>query len=374
MRKGHMVVIRICCIFLVFFCTLNKSVMAESACQNEVYGVSAIQIDETASTANEAQINSMRRAHRAAFNIVINRLLIDDLPQTVDVMPESLVELVHIRTETSLPGRYIAEIDICFSPELMRDLFREQNLSWAEVNSPVILVLPVFVDGAGARAWQKTNLWLNGWLQEASSASGLLQYAVLKPTLQNERQLRAEKIAIADEDVLKNAAKRAKAEQILWTRAVVGIEDDVPVISMQAIIFDAEGAVIANVMDETDYQDKKSRATLFETFRTTVLERLETGWQKANIRQDGDDNTLVVFVRFSKHEEWVEKQDKLNQLSAINGFDTKLITTIQDETGQKIGAQAMVMMNMNGSLEALGYGLPPLGLRLTFENGVPVIE
>lgn len=360
----------------LFIClAINQTAYAQSACNNPVFGVSRIEIDRRAETANDAQRLSLQEAHQSAFQTVLRRLLIDEADFASDIIPESLVELVHIRTETSLPKRYIAVIDICFAPEAMRALFIENQRSWAEVRSPRILVMPVFSNGAGVRAWQTDHPWIETWHEVTRKATGLLDYTLLESSLQNERQIRAERLFAADEAILARAAERAKAEQLLMVRAVISLIDDTPQLVMNALIFDKEGALIGPVFEQDLQGEEQITQQAFDGFVKQVQETMEQGWQKANLRQEGVDNQLIVRVVFNSHDEWIAKQTKLKNLPAIESLSTLLISTShQDNMSQSSSAHAIVSLKMNGSIEALGYGLSPLGLSLSEGEDMAVID
>ena len=360
---------------IIFIClAINKPALADSACRNPVFGYSGIKIDESAETANAAQQKSFAKAHRDAFSVVLNRVLIGDTADFSELTPETFVELVHIRTENSLPGRYIAEIDICFSPQALQALFIENDLQWAEIASPPVLVLPVFEDGAGIRAWQNPHPWLTPWIAAADQSNGLIDYVTLENTLQNERQLRAEKLFAADTDMIKSAAERAKAEQVLWTRAVISLVDDAPQLDMQANIFDKNGALIAPVLDSIIQGDEALNTANFDVFLNDVLALMETGWQQANLRQANADNQLIARILFKDHQDWIAKQIALSKLPAINRIATlSLRTSTKDDDGNTV-SEAIISLEMNGSVDALRYGLAPLGLSLFTSGDIAVIK
>lgn len=372
-------VVRLSLSTILFIClAINHSVFAQSACQNDVFGHSGIMIDRTAETANEAQRLSLQEAHKSALALVTNRLLLDGQNLPFDVAPESLVELVHIRTETSLPSRYIAEIDICFSPDQMRALFREADLEWAEVTSPQILVLPVFTDGAGTRAWQNTNPFIQIWREAAMQSDGLLRFTLLEANLANERQIKAEKIRAADKASLQKAALRAGAEQILWVSAVVQVEEGIPQLGLRAILFDKDGGVIARVANrifdgaEADYRSEMTQ------FQSDVTAKLEQSWQKANVRRQGLSNELVAIMNFDNHKDWIAKKAMLQKLPVINNLSTLMMSTkpiIFDNASSEFDTpQATILIEMTGSLDALRYALASVGLSLSYENGQTVIR
>lgn len=375
-HQGIKFVIRLLSTFLFICLAINKPIYAQSACQNPVFGHSGIKIDQLADTANQAQQMALAAAHEDALAIVLDRLLLKEgadgatqnMPEGFEIVPQSVVQLVHIRSETSLPGRYIAEIDICFSADQLRALFAEANLEWAEVRSPLVLVLPVFADGAGTRAWQASHPWLSGWREEALQADGLLRFAALQPTLVNERQIKAEKLLEADMATLQKAALRAKAEQILWVSASISLEDDTPDLTMQAIIFDKQGEVIAPVANQQFLGKKADYESQFQIFRGQVFAQLEKGWQRANLRKEGLANRLVASIGFASHQDWIAKKALLANLPVINQVETILISSQGDNS------RAIVNLDMNGSVDALRYALTPLGLSLSFDNQTAVIK
>ena len=334
-----------------------------SACAADVFGVSQIQIDQTADTANQAQITALEQAHEAALSIVLDRLLLEREAFTMPVAPEAAVDLVHIRTENSLPGRYIAEIDICFSDRLLRSFFEEQKLGWAEIKSPPVLILPVFEDAAGARAWQSDNIWLQGWREEAASYQGLLDFVALEPTLLNERQLRAERLSEANPDFLIKAVGRAKAEQILWVRGYVDLTQDPPQLTMQARLYDKAGALIGDVAQTIIETDNAALPKHYEAFRADVLGQFEEGWQTANLRQTDLSNTIYAKAAITGHADWVDLQRQLSNLPVIGEVNLLSLNV----------ASALLSLDLNGSVDALRYSLSPLGFTLETRDDAFVI-
>ena len=187
-------------------------------CPKPQFGVSGIAIDKTAPTAAEAQTAGVEAAARIGFQRILYRLLrsdglVESFIATHDV--SIFVDFYHISEENSLEGRYIAILDYCFDAPRMRAAFRESGYEWAELKSPKILVLPVWLAPDGARAWQQDNEWLAGWRSIVEQADGLVDFALLKQTILNERSLRAEDIVAADPLTLRKAATVAGADQIM---------------------------------------------------------------------------------------------------------------------------------------------------------------
>ena len=140
--------------------------LAFEQCPEPQFGIEAIAIDRVETTAEEAQTLGIRQAAQAGFQRVLLRLLRDSAAVSsfmADHDPDQFIDFYHISEENSLEGRYIAVLDYCFEAARLRSALRAAGLKWAELISPRILVLPVWLAPDGARAWQADNEWLAGW-------------------------------------------------------------------------------------------------------------------------------------------------------------------------------------------------------------------
>ena len=360
--------IRLCSIFLFICLGLTGPSIAKQVCENPVFGVSAVEIDKRASTASEAQIQAMDDAQTEAFAQVLDRLLISELPADVDLQAQDFIELVHIQTETSLPGRYLAEIDICFSPKMIRGFFADYQLSWAEVVSPPVLVVPVFASPAGVRAWQKDQPWLMAWQKAIAEHDGLVNLVKLKPTLANERQLQAERLYKADEGVLAKAASRAKAEQILLIRAQQNFDAERPILIIRADLHHRDGSLILSMMQrEIDISASLSDADQGDIYREiieTITSQLNSAWRASNARTIEFANKITVHLSFDDLKEWVGLRKSIEETKAVIALDLLSLTT----------NKAVLSLELAGSADSLRYGLAPVGLEFVMQDGVGYIK
>ena len=360
--------IRLCSIFLFICLGLTSPSIAKQVCDNPVFGVSAIEIDKRASTASEAQTQAMEDAQTVAFAQVLDRLLISELPASLDLDAQNFIELVHIHTETSLPGRYLAEIDICFSPKMIRGLFADYQLSWAEVVSPPVLMVPVFASPAGVRAWQKDQPWLMAWQEAISEHDGLVNLVQLKPTLANERQLQAERFYRADEALLAKAARRAKAEQILLIRAQQNFDSNRPTLNIRADLHHRDGRLILSMMQrELDISSNLSdtqQSVIYSEIIETIINQLNNAWRASNARTTEFANKIIVHLSFDDLEEWVGLRQSIEETKAVIELDLLSLST----------NKAVLSLELAGSADSLRYGLAPVGLEFVMQDGVGYIK
>lgn len=341
---------------------------AYDACTLPQFGVAGIAVDERADTAEEAQINGMRRATETAFARVLTRLLRS--PAAVDSFteihsPDRFVDFFHIASENTIAGRYIATLDYCFVPNAMRDAFRAAGLEWAELDSPRILVLPVWLAPDGARAWQRDNEWLAGWRNAVADADGLVDFILLEPTILNERSLRADDLVEANPAVLRRAATVAKADQIMLVTARLDYRGSQLILAVDGQLFtaQAEQMTVLGKMVDTPVADDLSLQ--LDLARETILNEVESGWHAANSIRGDDTRDVIVDVPVKSLAQWVDRLAAFDTLAVIDSYVVHKL----DITG------GLVTLTVVGNDVAVENGLSAQRLRLRQrDDGSFVIE
>ena len=337
-------------------------------CPAPQFGVEAIAIDRSESTAEEAQSLGIQQAARIGFQRVLLRLLRDNAAASAFIEghePDQFVDFYHIAKENSLEGRYIAELDYCFQAQRLRAALRAADLQWAELISPRILVLPVWLAPDGARAWQADNAWLAGWRDAVAKADGLVDFTLLAPTIINERSLRAEDIVAADPATLRRAATVAGAEQIMLVIAQLDYVGSKQVLTVDGTLFTdkaEELTVLAKMVDRPVFDNLDLQ---LDYARMHILGELETGWHRVNIIQGGEVREITVEVPVASLRDWAARLDAFASLAVIDSYVVRQL----DMRG------GLVTLNMVGSDAAISNALATRNLRLRRrDNGVGVIE
>lgn len=345
-----------------------KTAQAFEQCPAPQFGVEAIAIDRSEATAEEAQSLGIQQAARIGFQRVLLRLLRDNAAASAFIEghePDQFVDFYHIARENSLEGRYIAELDYCFQAQQLRAAMRAADLQWAELISPKILVLPVWLAPDGARAWQADNAWLAGWRDAVAKADGLVDFTLLAPTIVNERSLRAEDIVAADPATLRRAATVAGAEQIMLVIAQLDYVGSKQVLTVDGTLFSdkaEELTVLANMVDRPVFDNLDVQ---LDYARMYILGELETGWHRANIIQGGEAREITVEVPVANLRDWAARLDAFASLAVIDSYVVRQL----DMRG------GLVTLNMVGSDAAISNALATRNLRLRRrDNGVGVIE
>ena len=328
-----------------------------SRCDEPVFGAASIAIDKIAATAAEAQKTGVDAAAQTAFRQVLNRLLISRADQDEFAAAHSydaFTDFVHIIEEKNLEKRYIALLDFCFDAERMRKAIQNADLRWAELQSPPILLLPVWKDPDGASAWLKSNNWIAGWQDAVDHYQGLVSLRRLPHSLTHERRFRGADLLAGDPIKLAAAARIAESEQVLVVTATLDYEGNKRIVDVEVRLFDKTGQPITTILSQSDIILGKADNKPLDAIRQTILERIEGSWRSANLINSGAAGYLLADVPVTSVKQWSDRLAALRQVAVIKNVS---IRTLDSNGGS-------VLLALVGSREALQNALASHDLEL----------
>ncbi|MDB2390281.1 DUF2066 domain-containing protein [Alphaproteobacteria bacterium] len=355
-------------LYLLLVLPANASVR----CVEPVFGVADIVIDQSADNANDARTKGVRMAAEKAFTIVLDRLLMaperrDAFLQKHDL--DEFTDFVHIIEENSLPNRYIGRLDFCFDAQRLRTALKQANLRWSELQSPPILVVPVWNGTDGIRAWQLENKWIGEWHQFVSNNTGLVSFRILQPTLYRERRLRAEDLSVANQQHLASAAILVEAQQILLVIANEDYEGNTRLVDVSADLYDREGKLLSAVYKHGKsaigkVAGKNDLATIVNRHIVDISKSMEEGWHAANLMGDPVSSRLTVEVPIETLSEWASRLETLRAIAVIDKMEIHKLDV----------KSAIVSLRLVGPVTALENALAVHKLRLLIsDDGLPVL-
>ena len=345
----------------------EPALAANNRCNEPIFGVAGVRIDQRAENASKARDMGLRNAAERAFAIVLDRLLPTAEGQAQFMAAHDLdnfSDFTHIVEENNLEQRYIATLDFCFDAARLRQAMIAAGLQWSELQSPPILVVPVWKGPDGARAWYRDNKWLAGWWDAVASYSGLLSLRQLDRNLINERQFRGEDLADANPVKLAAAASLVKAEQIMLTMAALDYDGSKPVITITARLFDENGHLLTDIL----YGDQMILTNLdqegLDEMRRKIIAKMDSSWHMANLIDGAVVDYLTVFMPVSSVKDWAKRLTALNEVAVVQSYD---ILSLDTKGGQ-------VVLRLVGSREALGNALAAHKLELVDDDGRLLIK
>ena len=345
----------------------EPALAANNRCNEPIFGVAGVRIDQRAENASKARDMGIRNAAERAFAIVLDRLLPTAEGQAQFMAAHDLddfSDFTHIVEENNLEQRYIATLDFCFDAARLRQAMIAAGLQWSELQSPPILVVPVWKGPDGARAWYRDNKWLAGWWDAVASYTGLLSLRQLDRNLINERQFRGEDLADANPVKLAAAASLVKAEQIMVVMAALDYDGSKPVITITARLFDKNGQLLTDIL----YGDQMILTNLdqdgLDEMRRKIIAKMDSSWHMANLIDGAVADYLTVFMPVSSVKDWAKRLTALNEVAVIQSYD---ILSLDTKGGQ-------VVLRLVGSREALGNALAAHKLELVDDDGRLLIK
>mgnify|MGYP001998263870 CR=1 FL=1 len=326
-------------------------------CDEPVFGAASIAIDQVAATAAEAQKIGVDAAARKAFYQVLNRVLLSSVSQDEFAAAHSydeFTDFVHIIEENYLEKRYIAKLDFCFDAERVRKAMQDAGVKWAELQSPPILLLPVWKDPDGASAWLKNKSWIAGWHDAVDHYQGLVSLRRLPHRLTHERRFRGSDLLAGDPIKLAAAARIAEAEQVLVAAAKLDYLGTKRVVDVEVLLFDRHGQPIATILKESDIILGKTDTKPLDAIRQAILERIEESWHGANLINSGAAGYLLVDVPVTSVKQWSDRLAALRKGAVIKDVT---IRTLNYNGGT-------ILLALVGSKEALRNALASHDLAL----------
>ena len=352
---------RLLAFFLLGF-LLGKPVMAmNSWCAEPVFGVSHISVDQRAETASIARDIGVRKAAERAFSTVLDRILLTNDARHKFMTSHDLddfSDFIHIVEENNLDQRYIATLDFCFDAARLRQAMITAQLSWSELRSPPVLVIPVWSGPDGARAWQRDNQWIAGWWDAVAAYDGLLSFRQLERNLINERQFRGEDLVLANPAKLRNAASLVRAEQVLLVTASLDYEGSKPLVTITARLFDKTGQMVSDILSGDQKTLENFTVSDLDIMRQKIIESMDKSWQMANLIDDSETGYITVFLPVKSLKEWAKRLTTLDEIAVIQSYD---IITLDTRGGQ-------LYLRLAGSQKALQNALSAHRLQLV-EHG-----
>ena len=349
-----------CFVLMVMIClAATPPAIAKMAnrCDEPVFGAASIVLDKMAATAAEARQTGVDAAAQTAFQQVLNRVLLSNEDHSNFAAAHSydaFTDFVHIIEEKNLEKRYIARLDFCFDAERMRTAMQQAGLQWAELQSPPILLLPVWKDPDGASAWLKNNSWIVDWHDAVDKYDGLVSLRRLPHSLTHERRFRGTDLLAGNPIKLAAAARIAKAEQVLVVAARLDYEGSKRVVDVEARLYDKTGQPITTISSLSGIKLGKSDNAQFDATRQSILDRIEGSWRTANLIDSNATGYLLVDVPVTSVKQWSDRLAALQQVAVIKNVTIRTLDSVGGS----------VSLALVGSREALKNALASHDLAL----------
>ncbi|HAI29648.1 MAG TPA: DUF2066 domain-containing protein, partial [Thalassospira sp.] len=153
------------------------AIMAFPAGAQDIFTVTGVHVDERAETAAAARESALEIGQRKAFEEVVARLTLPEdraglaMPDTSTIT--NMVRDFGVSNEKTSSVRYIADMTVRFKDDELRRYLRFRDISFAELQSKPVMIVPVYRTNNYVSLWDDPNPWREVWSRNIAT-SGLV--------------------------------------------------------------------------------------------------------------------------------------------------------------------------------------------------------
>lgn len=317
---------------------------------DRVFEVRGVLVDSQAATAAQAQAKAILEGRREAWRRLIDRLVPQaqaaGLPPLSDDLLVGLTVGYEVARERTSDVRYLGSLNFRFNAVAVRQHFASLGVSYAEVASRPILILPVYNDGSKPLLWDEESPWLAAWLDRPFT-SGLVPIMVPYGDLADIRDITAVQAVLADREAIMTIAARYGAEQAVIANARrVSTPSAGPAIELNLTYVGgiADGqSIVQTVMSDQTSPD----TDLLSVAARTAASEIQEAWKAENLISPGFETQVAIIVPISSFDTWLEIRKGLDQVSSVSRRELLRISR----------NEALVDVWINGDADQLALAL-----------------
>ena len=283
--------------------------------------MSGIEVDVTAETATSARETALAQGHRAAYQRLMARLVLEEdrayVPNLGQRDIAQLIQDFSVYDEKTSAVRYLAELNFRFKPEEVRALFRSYRLRFTETRSKPLLVLPIFFSETGeVLLWEETNYWAYAWA-ERDLTEELVPLLIPLGDLGDVAAIDVERALAGDSEALNGIALRYGAEGVLVAQAGM-IGDPESGGARLDVVADRYAEAAWRIYADSIVQSQPgSFEVLFDPAIDAVIASAQADWKAANHLSFDDQRRLSAIVPVGELGDWLEVKKRLKDIASI---------------------------------------------------------
>lgn len=326
-------VLRIALIMLGLGCAATGAQAAPSP----AFTVTGVKVDVTADSAAAAREQAFAQAQQQAFRELADRLLPENEAASFkipdDATISTLINDFEITEERLSAVQYVGTYTFRFNEKAVQNFFGVSGVSYADVSSQPVLILPYYQWGSRTVLWGPENPWLAAWAR-AEERPGLLPVVVPIGDVQDVADMGDSNALTYDPASLARITDRYGASETLVLIATPAWGADQPETQvpaeMRLMLYRTANGTPEMVQDFTvASQPADQPEALFDRAVEESQKMLQQDWKNKTLISNNPDSTIRARVRFTSMREWVETQQKLRRISGIT--DIKLLSLKPDQ-------------------------------------------
>jgi hypothetical protein len=337
-------------------------VFSSPAAAQDLFEVTGIEVDESASDEVQAKLNAIANAQRQALQVVMRRLVQPEnyarLPQITGERLALMVRDYDIADEKLGGGRYLATISVRFLPEEVANALKEAQIPFAMTRSRPVVVLPVIDTGSARRLWDDPNAWRAAWSARMPHP-GLFSLVMPAGDLSDVATVNVNQAMSGDSSAMMAIGRKYNAAGAMVAIAsVAGNQAKRSVtITMHFIGGSLDGTSI-----EQRYTGSGELTQFLSQVVADILNDLERDWKQKHILDFSQVERMSVLVPLQGLGTWLDVRGRLEDMSRIQSMSVARMSQEEVELD-------LVYV---GSTDQLRAALEQHGLELVFSPDSPL--
>jgi len=342
--------------WILIFACLATPVAAQQVDTERLFTVFGIEVDVTSTTAAQARRVALDRARREAFGRLVEKLAAPEsrerLPNISRAEFEQLVRAVQISNERSSSTRYLAEIDVTFSPPAIRELLTQAGIAYTESLGGPYLLLPLYHAGGQLRLWGE-HPWRIA-LEAAEPRNRLILYRFPEPVIRIRAMLSPLRLDGATPGTLARIARQLDVADVVLAEAtpVTDFQTGRQAVDFRGVTgpgagVEVDGRVIARAEEDL--------LALLERAANRVYDAVDEAWKARTLISDRQRHRIAVLAPVRNLDDWLALRKRLERVPVLRNTEIKYIAL----------PLSRFTIDYVGSMEQLKMGLAQARLSLT---------
>ena len=330
--------------------------------EDTLFTVDNVKVDVTAESAVAARAQAFEKAQQEAFKMLAERLLPEadaktfEPPAVATISP--MVKDFEITGEQLSRVQYIGTYTFRFKDQAIRSYFANKNVSFSDVRSKPVLILPFYQVGAKTTLWGDANPWLGAW-GRTDTRQGLVPVQIPIGDIADVGDIGDAQALTYSTDSLNTMIDRYGAGEAIIVIAQPkweGTPTDGEPNSVDAMIYRTDmGAPVFVKTISAKTTDKMGAEIIFETAVRLTRHAFQSDWKTKTSVQMAEKSSLKARVRFNSLREWSETQKALRTVPGISAMRVVRLSP----------KQAEIELTYGGSQDRLRLALSQADLTLS---------
>ena len=294
---------------------------SHSITSKKVFVIENVAVDETSSTALKAREKALEIGQKRAWKKLLERMTFPETVKKVADIPyselRSLIRGYEVMRERTSTVRYLADLNVTFNGNEVRQFFLNNNIDYAETPSAPVLVVPLLIRQGAASLWETPNPWRDAW-QNLPKQRGLVDIRVPVGDLADVRDIAAIQALRGDQKKLNKIAKRYNAKTIVVAKAFkrFGVKDNLPILEI-IITKIRTDQIEETIIDTIKGEIGDDLLDLLGVGVTRVVNSIVDSWKKENAVTTGLLLRVPVFVPIKGLNNWLVITSQLDEIGIL---------------------------------------------------------